>query len=97
MRNRELKEEPKNRLLELREEKFLNQKDVAKILNIHQTTLSKYELSTSQNIPIDILCKLADFYKTSTDYILYRTNEKKPYPKYRRWKNDSFRRHLQNI
>lgn len=84
MRNRELKEEPKNRLLELREEKFLNQKDVAKILNIHQTTLSKYELSTSQNIPIDILCKLADFYKTSTDYILYRTNEKKPYPKYRR-------------
>ena len=88
MRIRENKNPLQNRLLELRENKNLNQKDVAKILNIHQTTLSKYELSTSQNIPIDLLCKFADFYETSTDYILFRTNEIKPYPKYRRWTNE---------
>lgn len=83
MRQREIKHELKNRLLDLREDNDLDQKEVAKVLNIHQTTLSKYELSTSQNIPIDILCKLADFYKTSTDYILLRTDEKKPYKKRR--------------
>lgn len=81
MRQREIKHELKNRLLELREDNDLDQKQVAKFLNIHQTTLSKYELSTSQNIPIDILCKLADFYETSTDYILLRTDEIKPYKK----------------
>ena len=33
------------------------------------------------NIPIELLHKLADYYKTSIDYLLYRTDERKPYPK----------------
>jgi len=28
-----------------------------------------------------VLCKLADFYNTSIDYLVGRTDEKKPYPK----------------
>lgn len=83
MRNRNIKHEAKNRLEDLRIDKDLKQKEVAEVLGIHQTTLSKYEKSTSINIPIDILCKLADFYETSTDYILMRTDEKNPYPKKR--------------
>lgn len=79
MRNRNIKHEVKNRLEDLRIDRDLKQEDVAKVLNIHQTTLSKYEKSTSINIPLDILCKLADFYETSTDYILLRTDEIKPY------------------
>lgn len=80
MRNRNIKHNVKNRLEDLRTDRDLKQDDVAKKINIHQTTLSKYEKSTSQNIPIDILCKLADLYGTSTDYILLRTDEIKPYP-----------------
>ncbi len=69
-----------NRLKEIREDKDLFQKDLAKLLNVDQSNYSKYELGKI-NIPIEILHKLADFYNTSIDYLLYRTDERKPYPK----------------
>ncbi len=69
-----------NRLKELREDKDLYQKDIANLINIDQSNYSKYELEKI-NIPIETLKKLADFYQTSTDYILYRTDERKPYKK----------------
>ncbi len=70
------------RLKDLRHDKDLTQADVAKILNMSQTGYSKYE--TGENdIPSAVLLKLADFYQTSTDYILGRTNEIRPYPKKR--------------
>lgn len=65
-----------NRLKDLREDNDLYQKDIAKILNISQTGYSKYETETN-DIPTNILIKLALFYETSTDYILGLTNEKK--------------------
>ena len=62
-----------HRLRELREEKDLTQKQLAVILGMSQTGYSKYE--TGENdIPTAMLIKLADYYKTSTDYILGRTN-----------------------
>lgn len=69
-----------NRLKEIREDKDLLQKDIAKLLNISQRGYSHYETEDT-NIPIDALHKLADFYKTSIDYLLYRTDERNPYPK----------------
>lgn len=69
-----------NRLKELREDKGLFQKDIAKYLNMSQTGYSQYETETN-DIPTEILRNLADFYNTSIDYILYRTDESKPYPK----------------
>lgn len=69
-----------NRLKELREDCDLKQKDVAEVLNMSQTGYSKYEVGTN-DIPTAILNKLADYYKTSIDYILYRTDERRPYPK----------------
>lgn len=69
-----------HRLKDLREDRDLTQVEVAKILNTTQQQYSKYEIGI-RLIPIDKLNILADFYKTSTDYILGRTNNKKPYEK----------------
>ncbi|MGN0107443.1 MAG: helix-turn-helix domain-containing protein [Hominilimicola sp.] len=69
-----------HRLKDLREDKDLKQKDIADMLGIQQTVYSRYERGF-QNIPLEFLLQLADFYNTSTDYLLGRTNEFKPYPK----------------
>ena len=53
----------------------MTQKELAKILNISQRTLSHYELGT-RDVPTQVLIALADFYKCSTDYLLGRTNKK---------------------
>lgn len=66
------------RLKDLREDKDLRQEDVAEILEISQTVYSRYERGF-QTIPVIHLLKLADYYKVSTDYILGRTNNSKPY------------------
>ena len=69
-----------NRLKELREDKDLMQREIAKKLGITQRNYSYYE--TSQTIlNEDILERLANYYNTSTDYILYRTDIREPYPK----------------
>lgn len=67
------------RLRDLREDKDLTQEDIGRILCIRQTVYSRYERGL-QTIPVEHLLKLADFYKTSADYILGRTNRTEPYP-----------------
>ena len=67
------------RIRDLREDSDLRQQDIAELLQITQTVYSRYERGF-QTIPVLHLLKLADFYHTSTDYILGRTNERKPYP-----------------
>ena len=66
------------RLKDIREDRDLTQKYIASILNIKQNTYSQYETEARQ-IPIDLLIKLANFYDTSIDYILERTNNPTPY------------------
>lgn len=68
------------RIRDLREDKDLSQKEIAKILNMSQTGYSKYEVGTN-DIPTKILIQLAQFYNTSIDYILGLTDEIKPYKK----------------
>lgn len=63
------------RLRDLREDNDLKQYQIAKLLNIKQNTYSQYK-NEKQEIPIDLLWKSADFYKTSIDYIVGRTNKK---------------------
>lgn len=70
----------KYRIKDLREDNDLKQKHIAEMLHIHQTTYSDYELG-NLNVPVSVLCRLADFYGTSIDYLVGRTDEKKPYPK----------------
>ena len=68
------------RLKEIRQDKDLYQKDIAKILNTSQKQYSLYETGM-RLIPIDKLEKLAKYYDTSIDYLIGLTNERKPYPK----------------
>ena len=68
------------RIKDLREDNDFTQKQLSKFLNISQVAYSYYELN-KRSIPLELLSKLADFYNTSVDYLLYRTDEVLPYPK----------------
>lgn len=61
------------RLRDLREDHDLVQKQVAAMLGIDQRVYSNYETG-KREIPTRFVVRLADFYQTSTDYILGRTN-----------------------
>ena len=68
------------RIRDMREDHDLTQTQLAKLLDMSQTGYSKYE--TGENdIPVDILSKLADLYQTSMDYLAGRTDQRKPYPR----------------
>ncbi len=61
------------RLRDLREDRDMNQTQIAKMLGMSQTGYSKYE--TGENdIPTSILIKLARFYNVSIDYLLGETD-----------------------
>ena len=65
------------RLKDLREDKNLTQQQVSDLLGIQQTVYSRYERG-AQDIPVRHLLVLADYYRTSTDYLLGRTNYPAP-------------------
>ena len=69
-----------NRIKEVREDKGYTQNDIAKILNTTQQQYSKYELGI-QIIPLEKINTLANYYNTSIDYLVGRTDVRKPYPK----------------
>ena len=71
------------RIRDLREDKDLYQKDLAEYLKCTQVCYSHYEMG-KRDIPTDVLINLADFYHTSTDYLLWRTDEREPYPENRK-------------
>lgn len=62
------------RIRALREDRDLSQKQLSQALHCSQQVYSNYELG-QRDIPTAILIALADFYGTSTDYILGRTDE----------------------
>ena len=60
-------------LRNIREDKDIKQKDIAKYLNISQNTYSQYETGVI-SLTAEVLIKIADFYNVSIDYLLDRTN-----------------------
>lgn len=68
----------KLRIRDLREDSDLKQKNVAAYLMCDQSLYSKYERG-ERPLPLELACKLADFYNVSVDYLTCRTNEKQPY------------------
>ena len=70
----------KLRIRDLREDRDLKQKEVAAYLMCDQSLYSKYERE-ERSLPLEYADNLADFYGVSVDFLLGRTNEKKPYPK----------------
>lgn len=58
-----------DRLVEMRIEKGLSQKDAAKDLGVSQALLSHYEKGIRE-YSLAFLCKAAEYYNVTTDYIL---------------------------
>ena len=71
---------PFENIRSLRIDNGYTQQQIADYLNVKQNTYSQYEVGTL-NYSVDTLMKLADFYHVSVDYLLGRTDVKKPYPK----------------
>lgn len=61
------------RIRDLREDKDIKQKEMAKILHCSQQVYSNYELG-QRDIPTEILIKLSRFHNVSTDYLLGLTD-----------------------
>jgi transcriptional regulator with XRE-family HTH domain len=61
------------RIRDLREDKDLTQQQMAKMLNITQTTYSRYETGVL-DVPSVVLIKLSEFHNVSIDYILGQTH-----------------------
>ncbi len=65
---------------DMREDNDLTQKKIAEYLMCDQSLYSKYERG-EREIPLSLLIKLADYYDVSLDYLVGRTDVKKPYLK----------------
>lgn len=63
----------------LREDNDKKQKEIAEVLNVKQTTYSKYELGKI-NIPIEVFIKLSDYYSVSIDYLVGKSSSKDRQP-----------------
>ena len=62
-----------DRIRDLREDADLYQRQLAEILHCSQRIYSNYERG-DVDIPTQVLIQLADYYGTTTDYLLGRTN-----------------------
>lgn len=65
------------RIQDLRIDSDLSQKKIGEILHISQRSYSHYETG-SRIIPIEMLIRLADYYDTTIDYLVGRTDNKEP-------------------
>ena len=65
----------KNRIKEIRQEKKLSQKDLAKKLNISQQAISLYEKGDREP-KLETWQKLADFFHVPTEYLMGLTNDR---------------------
>ena len=66
-----------SRIIELREERGLKQKDLTKILGCNQSNVSKIERN-ERKLEIEQLIMLCEFYNVSSDYILGLCDDPKP-------------------
>jgi len=65
----------KNRLEELKDERFLKSSEVARNLGINRVTYFQWE-NNKTNIPTRRIIQIAQFYNVNVDYIFYLSNKK---------------------
>lgn len=70
------------RIRNLREDNDLTQQQIADMPYINRRTYAAYENGINSMTP-ETLCKIADIFNTSVDWLLGRTDEFAPYPKSR--------------
>ncbi len=68
------------RIRDLREDQDWTQQQVAEMLYVARSSYGAYETGVSEFTP-DLLCRLAELYGTSVDYLLGLTDERRPYPR----------------
>lgn len=67
------------RIRDLREDRDWTQQQIADMLFINRRTYAAYENGVNSMTP-ETLCKIANIYETSVDYLLNRTDISEPYP-----------------
>ena len=65
------------RLKELREAKHMSQQAVADVFHVTQQTIFKYEHALAEP-DLDVILHMADFFGTSVDYLIGKTDDPKP-------------------
>ena len=68
------------RIRDLREDSDLTQKQIAEYLMCDQSLYSRYERG-ERELPLKTAVSLAQFYKTSVDYLVGLTDNRRPYSK----------------
>lgn len=68
------------KIRDMREDHDFTQQRIAGYLECDRSLYAKYERE-EREIPLQMLMKLAAFYKTSLDYLAGLTDEKQPYPR----------------
>ncbi len=68
------------RIRDLREDSDLTQREIADYLMCDQSLYSKYERE-ERVLPLEVAIRLADYYHTSIDYLVGRTDMFTPYPR----------------
>lgn len=66
------------RIRDMREDSDLKQQQIADYLMCDQSLYSKYERG-ERPVPLEVMIKLAQYYKTSIDYLVGLTDNKNPY------------------
>lgn len=61
-----------SRVRDLREDRDLTQRDIAKMLNMQLTVYQRYERG-ERELPLWAAIRLADFYQVTLDYLVGRT------------------------
>ena len=64
-------------IAQLRAEKKMTQKELAKILNLSSSAISNYENGV-HHPDLNTLCRIADLFNVTTDYLLGRTGYRCP-------------------
>lgn len=67
--------EIKNTLIAIRESRGYSKRTVSEMTGIPYTTYIKYESGERKDVSMQALCKLADFYGVTTDYLLGREKQ----------------------
>lgn len=73
-------EKYRRRFRDIREDRDMTQKQVAEYLGMKQPQYSRYERGLA-DMPATAVCRLADLYDTSADYLLGRTSSSRYKPK----------------
>lgn len=65
------------RIKELRQDRNMTQRELAKLLHVQRATLAGYE-TKDRHPHLEIIVHIADIFDVTTDYLLGRTDSKKP-------------------